>query len=168
MILHILGRGEGWQDAPQGGDKWCVNEIYRPDVTMMWDMHKDDAWGVQQQRERENAEVLGIPVMTLETYPLEDIVLHFDTGFFNNSLCYMLAYAIYRGYTEINMWGCNMAVGDNGDSNFYVPEHPGVEFWCGMAKGKGIKLVIHGDSALMKIPSGELYGYLRKLSDMLA
>ena len=160
MILHILGRGEGWQDAPfDGSDKWTVNTISRHDVTMLWDMHELGSWEPHQSREHANAIVLDIPIMVLEDYPLQQMIEYFQTSFFSNSLCYMLAYAIFKGYSEINMWGCNMKVSDEGAVDYYVPEHPGVEFWCGMAKGRGIKLTIHGDSALMKVPKGTLYGY---------
>ena len=73
--------------------------------------------------------------------------------FYSNSLCYMLAYAIYLGYDKISLYGCDMVWGSE-----YVLEKGGMEHWIGVAQGRGIEVYIPPGGHLCLSLSGEVYG----------
>lgn len=47
------------------------------------------------------------PLITIDEYPYEDIEKMLNGKRCNNSMSYMIAYAIYKGYKEIKLYGCN-------------------------------------------------------------
>ncbi len=69
---------------------------------------------------------------------------------FRCSLSWMLALAILEGFEEIDLFWHTL----------YDDEHrrsiPSILYWIGMARGRGIAVTIHGDSAL--VPDGPRYG----------
>jgi hypothetical protein len=73
----------------------------------------------------------------------------------------MLAWAIWKGtYDTIGMWGVDMALdGVTGESE-YSHQRPSVEYWLGIAQGRGIKLVLPTESEILKCGP-----YRRKLID---
>ena len=108
---------------------------------------------------------LGIPI---EIYPVEEIVKSFKTSFFSNSIAYMLAYALYKGYDKIWFFGIDMLT-----SSTYVQEKGGVEFWMGVANGMSKERIAQGlppieiintiGSATGKTYNGKMYGYYGQL-----
>ena len=101
-------------------------------------------------------------IPTSVKFPLEDIIKHFAVMFltedqaryFTNSISYMVAYAIYRDYKEIHVYGVDMATTEEGE---YSQQRPSCEFWLGVAAGKGIILHIPKEADLLK--TRFLYGY---------
>jgi len=94
-----------------------------------------------------------------EAYPIHEILDYFHNHrFFNSTFAYMLAAAIYEGFDEIVMNGCYW----KHDSWEYMSAMWSMNFWCGVAVGKGIKLGIHGPCMLCQSPPWEpdLYGYV--------
>lgn len=85
-------------------------------------------------------------------YPLDEILEMFPERYFNNTVSYMLALAIYEGYEDINIYGVDMAT-----SGEYGSQRPSCEFFIGYAKGRGIKVYIPDESDLLKTPY--LYGF---------
>jgi hypothetical protein len=163
--VTIIGKGAGWQDAPMVGETWGITQlILRRPVSMVIDMnvYDDGRWGDEQAREADAARQYcldhAIPYIDLATYPIDDIIGHFGTDYFTNTVDYALALAIYRGYRAIDMYGVNMATFGE-----YAYQKPGVEFWTGMAMGRGIKVNVHGSlSVILKSRDGLLYGYDRR------
>jgi len=85
-------------------------------------------------------------------YPIHEILKEgYHEQYFSNIVSYMLALAIYENMEEIYLTGCDMAYNEE-----YRFQKPGVEFFIGYAKGKGIKVGLPGGSALLKT---RLYGY---------
>jgi hypothetical protein len=77
-------------------------------------------------------------------FPKEDIVAMFGS-YFTNSISWEIALAIMEGFQEISIFGVDMAqIGE------YKYERPSVEFFCGWARGRGIKLNIPAKSDLLK------------------
>lgn len=104
---------------------------------------------------RKAAKKNGVPYVDLTNYPLGEIVDRFGVDYFSNTVDYALALAIYEGFTEIDLYGVNMAF-----ESEYEYEKPGVEFWVGMAMGHGIEVTVHGnESTILKTRDGKLYGY---------
>lgn len=70
--------------------------------------------------------------------------------YLTSSIAYQLALAIHEGFSEIHLYGIDL----NTDGE-YAWQKPGVEFLIGVAAGRGIKVVVPDDCALLK---GKLYG----------
>lgn len=105
------------------------------------------------------------PVMTSRTYPrypatvsfpLEEVIRLFGTWYFNSTAAYAVAYAIYRGATEISLFGFDFT-------------YPGaekaergracVEYYLGWARAKGITIALPSTTSLMDSVNPGLYGY---------
>ncbi len=160
MELALIGKGPGFELAPHKGEgvvTWGVNDAcgHRECDVVFW---MDRCWEKDNQTDR----VIKVSVETTNTplystqqwediptsirYPLEDITRFSGIDYFADSCCYMLALAIYQGFTEISLYGFNYAWGTT-----YVTEKPGVECWLGIALGRGIVLNIYGEhSDLLK------------------
>lgn len=99
-------------------------------------------------------------------YPLSDIVRHVlgiekplaelsaeeraNTGVcFTSTLAYMLALAIYQGYTRIEIYGCELETGTE-----YQFQRESFAHWAGLARGRGI--VVDDRSNILR---DLLYGY---------
>ena len=88
-------------------------------------------------------------------YPIDDIISYFGTDFFGNSLDYMIALAIYRGYDIIHTFGLNMSQGSK-----YIYEKPSTTFWLGVALGAGIELNLQGEECqLLTTMNMKTYAY---------
>lgn len=179
--VAIVGKGEGWREAPDGGEVWGVNDVVlRRDVALVFDMHDlrnvrewtgnfvgppekttvfEATKGMILRRVRE----LGIDLLTLYAhpdvsncvpYPLQEIVKHFGADYFRSSIDYMVAYAIYEGFTDIQIYGVHHVA-----EKEYRHQKPSLEFWLGVAKGSGIEVTVHGDSELLLTRDRRLYGY---------
>lgn len=110
---------------------------------------------------------LGIPIISckevegvnVELYPLKEVIASFGGfSYFNTSVAYAIALAIYRGAKVIGLYGID----------FTWPTEAGkveygrgcVEFWLGVAVSRGIGIIIPKTSTLMDVNrSGYLYGY---------
>jgi len=158
--VSIIGKGNGWEDAPHEGECWGITQLnLNRSVSRVIDMNDYEIWGEKEMKESRQSRVLAyknhIPYIDLDNYPLEEIQVFFDTDYFSNTVDYAIALAVYEGFEEIHLYGVNMEI----DSE-YAYQKPGVDFWCGIAKGKGIKVKIHGSrSKIMKTVDGFLYGY---------
>jgi hypothetical protein len=158
--LTIIGKGDGWEDAPHEGVTWGITQLnLRRPVTRVIDMNDYSLWGEKEEKEAIESRALslksGIPYVDLDSYPFQEILDEFQTDYFSNTVDYAIALAIYEGFKEIDLYGVNMAVDTE-----YEFEKPGVDFWCGVAIGRGVKVTVHGNSStIMKTRDGFLYGY---------
>lgn len=164
MDITIIGKGNGWEDAPLTGQTWGVNDlILRRPVTLLFDMHyPEDEPNYAAVVAAVNAAT--IPLVTLEpwldvptsvAYPLREIVEAFRCSYFSNSVAYMIAYALWQGATRIDLYGVMMAL-----TKEYQREKGSLEYWIGYARGRGVSVTVHGDeTAVLKTPDGWLYGY---------
>ncbi len=92
-----------------------------------------------------------------QVYPREAIQATFASGGalerdFDDSLAWMLALAIAEGFEAIDLFGFPMTAHEE-----YAAQVSSARYWLGQARGRGIVVTIHGDSALK--PSPRLYGY---------
>lgn len=165
----VIAKGRGWELAPREGEIWGVNDlILRRNVKIAFHIHDlnnpeflNDSV-IKSVIEKIN--FLNIPLISTQRYewipssieyPLKEIISYFGTDYFTCSIDYILAYAIYRGFKKIDLYGVNMHT----DSE-YAFEKPGVEFWIAMAMGKGLKIKVYGDaSEILKTKNRKLYGY---------
>jgi hypothetical protein len=194
----ILGKGDGWEDAPFYYDDnkvqtWGINShimsrpfdiIFEPHDVEWWlencdkirTWHKPDH---QYRRHIDRVNEMEIPYLTLKhypfiptskAYPVEDICREFGVDYFTGGIDYMLAYAIYKKFDKIDIYGVHTVYDDE-----YDYQKPSLEFWIGVAIGRGIKITVHGSHSLLRPiykgkihdnegnnPDGLRYGYFVK------
>lgn len=163
MQLSIVGKGSGWESAPDFGEVWGITQIIlkKPTCSLVIDMnvYEDGRWGEVERKEAARVRELCldrlIPFIGLDNYPLHQIIKHFGTDYFSNTVDYALALAVFRGYDELDLYGVNMAA-----ENERHAQKAGVDFWCGVAIGRGCMVRVHGGmSTIMRTRDGLVYGY---------
>jgi hypothetical protein len=179
--VYLLGKGDGWdeiKEAPKGSIIYGVNDacLRSPEVTHTFHMH--DLRDLKKAKMTESSTKLlanhclehpEMPFYTVKhckeypnalLYPIEEVIDYFKlpVPYFTSGPEYMIAWAIKEGFEEINFYGLNMTV-----SKEYIDQKPGMEFWIGIALGKGIKINLqHKQTSLLKTRDGLLYGYFMK------
>jgi len=182
--VNILGcAAKGWQKAPKKGsgegEVWGLNDvILYCDVDVVIDCHHMKRVMRGKEIIRRSPEIMKACLKKLKKtgtdcystsgvkdipnimeYPYDRIVREFDSDYFASGPDYAVALAIYKGFTEIHTYGILMVVGDE-----YDHQRPSFEHWLGVAKGRGVKTVIHDHSNLaqmLKTPTGLVYGFNR-------
>jgi hypothetical protein len=87
-------------------------------------------------------------------YPIEKVIEEFQADYFTCGVAYAIALAIYFKWEAINLYGVSLGI-----AHEYSFEKPCVEFWIGMARGRGVEVCIFGESEVLKAPTRTLYGY---------
>ena len=184
MNIAIVGLGGSYADyiaarvASQEFDEvWginCIGDIIHVDKTFMMDpvsrfLDTDNA-GTQTGVARQSHKTNKKPIITcqldkrvkhLELFPLKEVTLDLGYCYFNNTVAYAMAYAIWKKVNKISLYGIdytykNVSMAESGRAC--------VEFWCAIAVTKGIKLEVAHRSSLLdtNVPENEkLYGYHR-------
>ncbi len=163
--------------APQAGENWGVNDVClwpEMNITRIFEIHNishvRDKKKESKAKIREYAAKTGTPVVTMEDYPLDAVIDKFKIDYFGSSIDYMLALALFEGFTDFHLYGINMEL-----EKEYAYQKPSGDFWLGYIMGMGGKVKIYGKfSALLKTKvkkwQGEqftehedlIYGFLRK------
>jgi len=81
-------------------------------------------------------------------FPINDVVKEFGVGFFLNTMAYMIALAIMQKPKEIYLYGVDMRP-DSG-YEWHKQEKGCLEFWVGVAIGRGILVYLQPESFLLK------------------
>ena len=181
LRVNIIGCAPGWQEAPfDNGARWGINDNHKlvKNIDLIFDCHnlkrvmkEKEQLGRRSIKEvREHLKLVkkkNIPMFCATTfknipsvmrYPIEDIVRRFKTDYFGSGPDYAIAYAVYKGYTEIHLYGILMAVGEE-----YTVQKPSMEHWAGVALGAGCEFKIHDNTkahlcTICKLPFGKTYG----------
>ncbi len=172
---------------------WGMNQLYRfvPRATRWWELHPHEGPGSYLMDEVPGTNYMKwlsecpVPLYMVSRhpkipksieYPLDQIIEEFKLhdvrpdmkgkGYFHSSVDYMLALAISEGFEEIGVWGVDMA-----HDTEYGYQKPSGSFWIGVAKGRGVKVTLPVESALLNnqgyrygydpMPSNEMEGQLR-------
>lgn len=177
--LCIIGSAPSKADAPYADkdfDIWAISGavfsdsldgIRKPDtednswnsvsrVDVIFEMHKRPLFipklerlaacnrpVIMQRTERD--------IPTSQIYPADEIAEKIGEDF-SSSIAYMLAYALYLGYSEIRLYGIVLM-----HDTEYVRQRPGVKYYLGIARALGVK-VWAPDNVQLTIP-GWRYGY---------
>jgi len=184
MKIAIVGLGGSYSDyiaarirSETYDETWginCIGGIIEVDKTIMMDpvsrfLDTEDA-GSQTGIAKEFLAKNTKPIITcelddrvqhLEEYPLEEVIKELNICYFNNTVAYAIAYAIWCKATEICLYGIdynykNVSIAESGRAC--------CEFWCAIAVSKGIKIEVAHTSGLLdtNVPDNErLYGYHR-------
>lgn len=164
--ITILGGGESWAECPFEGEVWAVASVLsKPEVSCYDKIHKVFAFDEYKfvKGSIRIAKKYHIPVISLrgyatEKYPLEEIKEEFGTCFFRNTVSYMLAYAIYKGYEKIWLFGI-----DQGPQWDYLANKFFVFYWLGVATGRGIKFELPKSTILVEPMHEQLRKYVEEL-----
>ena len=135
--VAILGKLPSKYKAPFNNTEWDIWTLNRnsedlPRVTLWFDIHAYKPY--------EKADI------TRENYPFAEAEKLVGGQYYNNSIAYMIAYAILQGYEEIALYG--MAFLD--DNEHRREEFFNVRELIFFAKGKGIKVTAPVDPIMLK------------------
>lgn len=86
-------------------------------------------------------------------YPFETMITEFPRGYMTNTVTYMVALALMEGVTHMALYGCHYE--SDGE---YGPQRGSMEYWCGVAEGRGVHVLLPPMCDLLNKPS-LLYGY---------
>jgi len=103
-----------------------------------------------------------------EPYPYEAVTKMTGHGWFHaSSFDWMVALAIYEGFEQIDIYGCDFYAYPlmNGEP---LSALPCLSYWCGVAEGRGLELNVFGGGHMFRIlhlaayESGLQYGWDRE------
>jgi hypothetical protein len=83
-------------------------------------------------------------------YPFDEVA-KVTGAYWNSSIAYMLALAITEGYEKISVYGVDMR-----DDEEYFYQRPNCEYLIGLARGRGIEVVIPDASPLCKFNGSKI------------
>ena len=179
--VAILGTGSGWELFPKDSNSviYALNDYIRierynikPDVLFIMDILDEkpqivsgmDNLGEVVARINKMRVPLIAPykyaeIPLSEAFPLEECMEKFGLPFWNNTIAYMISFALLQGAKEIELWGINQS-----SSSEYFYEKNGVETWLGYALGMGVKVTINGEKSEVfsnkrRLGGNIMYGY---------
>lgn len=165
--LAIVGGSASRDNAPYDDPEWEVhgmNEMgYPGEIDVWWEMHP---MSVQSERELEWLKNCQKPVYVLDRkdalangvtmaveYPYEEIQKQpWAIPYFCCSMAYQIAWAIFKDYSTIGLYGLRMDIGSPRERTV---ESACIQHWLGVAKGRGIEVIWHEHPAYNRL----LYGY---------
>jgi len=166
--LIILGRGQSWKDCPFDAECWAVAHVLDlPETNNRYgQIHKVFAFDDDSLLLRKlirKAKKFNIPLVSTqkyatEKYPFEDIVKEFGYSYFKPTVSYMIAYAIYKGYERIRLYGI-----DQGPEWEHLVNKPYVMFWLGVATGRKVKWELSKFSILLETMGDLMRKYVIEL-----
>ena len=182
MRVNIIGCAPGCQEAPyDNGERWGINDNHKAvdKLDLIFDCHNlkrvvkgKEILGRRSIEEvKEHLDLVkkkGIPMFcttefknipNIKRYPIEDIIRRFKSDYFGSGPDYAIAYALYKGFTEIHLYGILMIVGEE-----YYVQKPTIEHWGGIALGMKVEFKVHDSTkdrlcSIFKTPFGKLYGF---------
>lgn len=135
--VAILGKLPTKFEAPFGDPEWDIwafnyHKEKLPRVTQWFDIHQH----------KPNPEA----VITHDTFPFNEVINLVGGRYFNNSVSYLIAYAILTGYEEIALYG--MAFVD--DHEVRTMQKQNVRELVFFARGRGIKVTSPVNKSLLE------------------
>ena len=175
--VALVGGGETWKEAPFEDESWDIwvhgNQYDRYEgthrITRIFEIHDD-----LSEHPEEYADWLcrqGVEVVVGSKFPIPNLdnVVKFDYSSAHDLMdgqhltstpAYMMAQAIMDGYTEIAIYGVEMAV----DNHEYFKQRPAMYAWIAFAKCMGIKVTIAGGLFTDNYVEGRDWGKAKKLT----
>ena len=169
MVTHSKKFDEVWAINAMVGVLKRVDRAFIMDpVSRFFDT--DDA-GNMTTMMRETLPTVECPIYTceldkrvpaLDEYPIETIVKDLDCGYFNNTISYAIAFALWNEVGGINMFGADFTYKSN--LLFAESGRACCEFWLAKCMDEGIIVQVAVTSGLLDadVPLQEkMYGYHR-------
>lgn len=165
--VAIIGAGQTRNQAPWDDETWCflaINEIRQKKYHRHMELHPR---AVQSERDLAFLRQCDAPCYVLDIAEWGGLIPHpvqFPLAwaleqtrgrrYLTCTFAYQILLAIAEGFTEIGLWGVDLALGTLRER---LVEAPCVEYWVGVAEGRGIKVTVPESSTLCRQPY--LYGY---------
>jgi len=185
--VYLVGTGPKWETCPFDKETWGIAKLMMMNaiprrINRIFSM--DDLDHLQAVRRGnftkkefvdwintwKNVDGTGIQYISCRThkeinnsveFPMKEVVKRFKVPYFSNSIAYMVALALYEGYTHISTFGIAQA-----GTGEYAMERKCLEFWIGMAIGMGVIFNIRTPSSLLQNDTGYMYGYMRQAHEL--
>lgn len=134
--VAILGKLPTKQLAPYDDDEWDIWTLNYQD----YDFPRIDLWfDIHANKPNPRANI------TRDNYPFKEVEELAGGQYFNNSISYMIAYAIIKGYKEIALYGMRF----KHDHEHRRGEFQNVREWIFFCKGRGIKITAPVDKIML-------------------
>jgi len=161
--VAIIGASPTRRYAPWADDNWtflAINEIAQPRYDIHFELHprrvqsaQDLAWLAQCTAPcyvLDPGEWAEGEIPQPVRFPLEWI-LEVTGGrrYFTCTFAMQIAWALAEGYTEIGLWGIDLDLGTHRER---LVEKPCVEYWLGLAEGRGVKITLPRESTMLHRP----------------
>jgi hypothetical protein len=159
LAPYSNGEWEIWACSP--GNAYGI----LPRVTRWFEIHGDlgwpesSKWGAEKYIDWLNEQEFPVYAQNREyikrsvPYPLDEMIAKHSLYFFTSTFAYMMALAIAEGATEIGLYGIDMTlVGE------YESQRPAMQHFIAMCMAMGIKVGAPDESDIMRPPP--LYGYV--------
>ena len=172
--ITILGTGQTLARCPEkkieNGEYWgCTDTFKKVKIELDKLFIMRDLYLTQYNKDKNLIKEINkknFPVYTLGKYPelknnvqypTQEMLKEFKMGYFLTNISYMLALAITKKPKCIGMFGVDMNFGTN--IEYMRNEKSCIEYWLGVATGRGIEVHIPQQSTLMKRQRyGAFYG----------
>lgn len=92
-------------------------------------------------------------------FPLEKVINKLGASYFNSTVAYAVAYAMYKGFTKISLYGVDFSYADGHKAE---KGRACVEYLLGMASARGVHIEVASDSTLLDANIDDdqrFYGY---------
>lgn len=143
----------------------CRNDCVRlPDV--LFDLHPPALWRDPVKKHWDTSYLAWlkqntVPIYMQAHYPDVPASIKYPFGavmtqfrpYFTNHVAWMTALALMEGVTQLALYGCHYSHGSE-----YEAQRGCAEYWCGVAEGRGVQVLIPPGCDLLGYPA-ELYGY---------
>lgn len=136
--VAILGKLQTKHEAPFNDKTWEIwsvnkrpNEEKLPRVDKWFDLHFEPFTPNQD--------------FTRENFPFKEVESIVGGHYFNNSISYLIAYAIYKGYKEIALYGMRF----NTPAEKQIKQYENVRELIFFARGRGIKVTAPYDDIMV-------------------
>lgn len=182
--VALVGFAESYKEAPIDDptiDVVGLNELWKyiPRWNAWFEVHDADTLGVskrdlsegEQKRHLEwlRSQPAGKPIYMQPQFctpeipaavplPLEELTARVGLRYFTSTIGYMLAWALWKEYDWIGLYGIDLA-----SDVEYVHQRPNAEYLVGLARGEGRTVVMAESSAICK--AGHIYGFEKPLTE---
>lgn len=136
--VAILGKLPTQDKAPFNDPEWDIwsinrrpNEKQKTRVDLWFDLHFEPFTPGQD--------------FTRENFPFDEIENMLGGHYFNNTISYVIAYAILKGYKEIALYGMRFVT----EAERKIKQYENVRELIFFAKGKGIKVTAPYDEIMI-------------------
>jgi hypothetical protein len=137
MKVAILGKLDTKFKAPFDDTSW---EIWSMNIHKQ-PLPRVDLWfDIHAKKPNPNADI------RRENYPFAEVEAMVGGNYFNNSVSYMIAYAVLKGYDEIALYGMRF----EDDHEKRTGQYKNVREMIFFAKGRGIKVTAPADPVMLK------------------
>lgn len=158
--LIILGTSLSRLECPYDKEVWGVNRTYKFAERLDKVFTADpviELEEIEEYQKKLGFEIVASskhPNVEVTLYPIDKVMDYFQTDYFSDTICYMIALALMEGYKRIFLYGIDMHLEEE-----YADQKGGVEYWVGRAGGMGVQIVNTKLSSVCKSRDGRIYGF---------